>query len=65
MKRVFASPHPHFHAGQMGSGQPEGLTERLFPVAFTPATRLRRATSPFASSTKLGTKFLNAQGVPE
>ncbi len=63
MSRSFLFPS-HFHAAQMGRWQPAGLTEGFFPAAITPPTRLWRATSPFASSTKMGRTTLNPQGVP-
>jgi len=47
----------HFCEAQMGRWQPAGLTEGFFFAAFTPPTRLRRATSPFVPFDKLRGKM--------
>jgi hypothetical protein len=64
MKGVASFP-PHFREAQMGRWQPAGLTEGSFSAAFTPPTRLRRATSPFASATKMARTLTAMQGGAE
>jgi len=64
MKGVSFLIPPHFGAAQMGRWQPAGLTEGFFLAAFTPPTRLRRATSPFAPATKMGRTVTGAHGGP-